>query len=289
MHLENRPATVRVGTSPYWPQSFGGKALLFDGSLVDNELATSMALVRRLVELGRATRAESGVKTRQPLQRAMVAAAGWGELPEELRAQVADELNVLQVESLSESAGGLTDIHAKGSFRALGRSFGNRTPLVAAAIQSADPRSLADDLAEHGRATVVVEGLPVEVTPDQVVITETPRQGWAVATAAGETVALDLAITPELRRAGLARDVVRAIQEARKGAALDVSDRIVLTWTADGEVAEALREHSATVADEVLATRFDESSGGQLEAQTGDTRHRDAETGLEFWFRRSAG
>ena len=260
-----------------------------DGSLVDNELATSMALVRRLVELGRATRAESGVKIRQPLQRAMVAAAGWSALSDELRAQVAEELNVLAVESLSESAGGLTDIHAKGSFRALGKCFGNRTPLVAAAIESADPRTLADDLAEHGTATVVVEGQPVEVTPDQVVITETPRQGWAVATAAGETVALDLAITPELRRAGLARDVIRAVQEARKGAGLDVSDRIELTWTAADELAEALREHSATVADEVLAVRFDEAAGGQLESQTGDTRHRDAETGLEFRFRRSAG
>jgi isoleucyl-tRNA synthetase len=258
-----------------------------DGSLIDEELAGSMALVRRLVELGRATRAESGVKTRQPLGRALVGAAGWNALSAELRAQVADELNVASVDSLNEAAGGLTDIHAKGNFRTLGKSFGNRTPLVAAAVAAADPRGLADSLHEHGTATVSVDGEAVEVTADQVVITETPREGWAVASAGGETVALDLTVSPELRLAGLARDVVRLVQEARKSAGLDISDRIELTWTAPGELADALREHGGTVADEVLATGFDEAAEGFAEPETGFIGHRDAETGLNFWFKRS--
>ena len=252
-----------------------------------------MALVRRLVELGRAARAESGVKTRQPLGRALVGAAGWDALSDELRAQVAEELNVTVVESLSEVAGGLTDIHAKGNFRTLGKSFGKQTPLVAAAIAAADARALADALAAHGTADVVVAGATVPVTADQVIVTETPREGWAVASVGGETLALDLTITPELRRAGLARDVVRLVQEARKGAGLDVSDRIELAWSASGEVAEALREHSATIADEVLAVAFEEApadgSDGAADAQTALVRHRDAETGLEFRFVRSEG
>ena len=83
-----------------------------------------------------------------------------------------------------------------------------------------------------------------------MVVTETPREGWAVATDAGETVALDLTITPELRRAGLARDVVRLVQEARKTAGLEVTDRIELWWAADGDdVAAALREHAATLVE----------------------------------------
>ena len=222
-----------------------------DGSLVDDDLAASMALVRRLVELGRATRAESGVKTRQPLGRALVAAAGWDALSDELRAQIADELNVATVAALTEDTGGLTDIHAKGNFRTLGKSFGKQTPVVAAAVAATDARVLADALREHGTATVTADGAAIQVTADQVVITETPREGWAVATVGGETVALDLTITPELRRAGLARDVVRLVQEARKGAGLDVSDRIELTWSAPPELAEALREHGAAVAEEV--------------------------------------
>lgn len=85
-----------------------------------------------------------------------------------------------------------------------------------------------------------------------------------MATAGGETVALDLHVTPELRRAGLARDVVRFLQETRKATGLDVADRIRLTWEplpeaeTGTETAEAVREHAAMIADEVLAVEFAE-------------------------------
>jgi isoleucyl-tRNA synthetase len=213
-----------------------------------------MRLVRRLVELGRAARAESGVKTRQPLGRALVGASGWATLPPELRAQVADELNVSALGALGEE-GELVDVSAKGNFRALGARFGKQTPKVAAAIAAADAAALAQALAA-GSATVDVDGEPVEVTPDEVLLTETPRAGWAVASEAGATVALDLEVTPELRRAGLARDAVRLFQESRKTGGLDVADRIELWWEAEGDVGEALREHAARVADEVLAVTF---------------------------------
>ena len=93
-----------------------------DLSLVDEQLSRQMSQVRRLVELGRAARAESGLKTRQPLARAMVTAPGWDELPAELRAQLTDELNVRTVDRLS-AAGDLVDVAYKGNFRLLGRSF----------------------------------------------------------------------------------------------------------------------------------------------------------------------
>ncbi len=118
-------------------------------------------------------------------------------------------------------------------------------------------------------------------------MTETPREGWAVATVGGETVALDLTITPELRLAGLARDVVRLVQEARKTAGLDVSDRIQLGWSAPGELADALRQHGGAVADEVLATSFDEVEASAEPDLTDLVTHRDAETGLNFWFHRA--
>jgi isoleucyl-tRNA synthetase len=96
------------------------------------------------------------------------------------------------------------------------------------------------------------------VGPDEVIVTETPREGWAVARE-GETVALDLTITDELRRAGLAREAIRAIQEARKSSGLEVSDRISLGWHAtDPEAAAALREHHTEIAAEVLATTLEE-------------------------------
>jgi isoleucyl-tRNA synthetase len=229
-----------------WPES--------DPALVDESLAEQVALVRRLVELGRAARAESKVRGRQPLGRALVGAPGWAALPDELRQQVADELNVLAFEEL---AGELVDHSAKGNFRALGKRFGKDTPAVAAAVAAADAATLAAALRDTGAATVLLDGTEVSVSPEEVVVTETPREGWAVVTAGGETVALDLTITPELRRAGLAREVVRLVQEGRKNAGLDVTDRIELRWQADGETASAITEHEAAIAEEVLAVRVD--------------------------------
>jgi isoleucyl-tRNA synthetase len=239
------------------------------------------------VELGRAARAESKVRNRQPLGRALVGAPGWAELPDELRRQVADELNVHGFEAL---AGELVDRSAKGNFRALGKRFAQRTPLVAAAIAASDPDRLVAALREQGVATVAVDGEDVEVTAEEVLVTETPREGWAVTTEGGETVALDLTITPELRRAGLAREVVRLVQEARKTSGLQVTDRVALTWEADGELAEALAEHADLVATEVLATSFAEGSVEAAAAGApgnGTTAHEDPDLGLRFTLRRS--
>jgi isoleucyl-tRNA synthetase len=271
-----------------------------DKDAIDERLGEQVALVRRLVELGRATRAESGVKTRQPLGRALVGAAGWAALGEQLRAQVAEELNVEGTGALAEAGGELLEYHAKGNFRALGRRFGKRTPLVANAVAAADAASLAAELRERGTAAVTVTvtvasddvGVAtedasvevVEVTADEVIVTETPREGWAVATADGETVALDLAITPELRLAGIARDVVRLIQDARKTSGLDVADRIRVRWSASKpQTREALRVHGGAIAQDVLAVEFSEDGASSNVAGAKPEAFRDSELGLEFF------
>ncbi|CDR11382.1 isoleucine--tRNA ligase [Streptomyces iranensis] len=265
------PASVHLTT---WPEP--------DRSMIDPALSERMALVRRLVELGRATRAESGVKTRQPLSRALVAASGFETLGAELRAQIEEELNVSSLASLSEVGGSLVDTTAKANFRALGKRFGKGTQPVAKAIAEADAAALSVALRE-GNASVVVDGEPVALSPDEVIITETPREGWSVASDAGATVALDLEITPELRRAGLARDAIRLIQEARKNSGLDVADRIALRWqSADEELRQALADHAELIADEVLATDF---ASGDGEEGYGD-QFTDAPLGLTFRLRK---
>ncbi|HEX6755414.1 MAG TPA: isoleucine--tRNA ligase [Mycobacteriales bacterium] len=270
-----------------------------DGSLVDAELADQVALVRRLVELGRSARTTARVRTRQPLGRALVGAPGWAELPARLRDELADELNVQSVGALGDAGGELVDVVVKPNFRALGRRFGPATKAVAAAIAAADAGELAAALRAGRPAVVTVPALPpepppaaaggrgaegsggaggrrVELTADDVVVTETPRSGWAVASDAGETVALDLTLTPRLRRAGQAREVVRLVQDARKASGLAVTDRIALTWSATGEVADALREHGPAIAAEVLATSFTEGP------VTGPDARRDESLDLTF-------
>jgi isoleucyl-tRNA synthetase len=254
-----------------------------DGSLVDDDLAAQMATVRRLVELGRAARATSGVRTRQPLGRALVASPGWDRLSAELRAEVSEELNCGDLLPLGEMAGHLVDVSVKANFRALGKRFGKGTPPVANAIAAADAAALVASLRATGSASVAVDGEDVALTEDDVVITETPVQGWAVASEGGETVALDLELTPALRRSGLARESVRLVQDLRKSSGFAVSDRIALAWVAsDDELAEALREHGSTVADEVLATSFAEGEPADL---AGLAAGEDAELGLRFWIR----
>jgi isoleucyl-tRNA synthetase len=238
-----------------------------DDALIDVSLGAQMALARRLVELGRAARAESGVKTRQPLSSALASAQGLDRLGAELIAEIASELNVGTVLPMEQS---LVDASAKANFRALGKRFGKRVQEVAAAIAASD-----------GRAVVDVAGEPIELAPDEVFVTETPREGWAVASEPGATVALDLRLTPELRRAGLARDAIRLIQEARKATGLDVSDRIELRYSASrDDMAEALSEHRDLIADEVLATTY-----GPGEPTWDGKPHEDPELGLTFWLR----
>ncbi|MBU6311557.1 MAG: isoleucine--tRNA ligase [Actinomycetales bacterium] len=273
-----RPANADAAPSVHlaaWPT--------VDAAVIDDVLAEQVALVRRTVELGRAARAASSVRTRQPLARALVSAPGWTALPHDLVTEVASELNVLDMSSLSDSEGNLVDVTAKANFRSLGKRFGKQTPTVADAIAAADAAVLAAALRE-GEASVDVPGMgPVTVTAEDVVVTETPREGWSVASGEGETVALDLHLTAELRRLGTAREAIRLIQEARKNAGLDISDRIVLAWSTDNdEVALALREHGEHIAGEVLATSFAE---GTPSAQ--DFSGADLDLGLEFSLRKA--
>ena len=132
--------------------------------------------------------------------------------------------------------------------------------------------------------TVQVPALgAVSLTAEDLVVTQTPLEGWGVATAAGETVALDLAVSDSLRAEGWAREVVRLIQDARKSSGLDVSDRIELRWaTPDADLAAALTTHGELIAGEVLAVAFGPGEGpGGAEGTWHE--HADDDLALRFW------
>ncbi len=273
LRASDSPESVHLAS---WPTA--------DPGLIDERLSAQMALARRLVELGRSARAAAVVRVRQPLARALVGAAGFEDLPAELAAQVAEELNVHELDTLAAVPEGLVDYTVKPNYRALGGRFGKGTPAVAKAVEAADAAALAAELRTAGKTSVVVDGATVSLGPDDIIVTQVPRTGWAVASGDGETVALEIAITPELRREGLAREVVRLVQDARKGDGLDVSDRISLRWsTADPELAAALAEHGTMISTEVLAVDYGPRSGGRMDASARE--HVEADLGLVFWLR----
>ena len=218
-------------------------------SAIDSQLAAQVALTRRIVELGRATRAESGIKIRQPLGRALIAASGWATLPEAMREQIADELNVQTLQDIATADGDLVDISVKANFKSLGAKFGGAVQEISKAIASADATALVKTLRSTGSTSVGTW----EIALDDLVVTEVPKSGWSVSSHDGESVALDLELTPALIAAGNVREVIRFIQERRKSDGLDISDRISVTWNATEQMAAAIESDSAHIANEVLA------------------------------------
>jgi isoleucyl-tRNA synthetase len=241
-----QPASVHLSD---WPA--------VNTAAIDAELASQVALTRRIVELGRATRAESGIKIRQPLGRALIAASGWSTLPEAMREQIADELNVQTLQDIATADGDLVDISVKANFKSLGAKFGGAVQEIAKAIAATDATALVKTLRASGVTTVGTW----EIALDDLVITEVPKSGWSVSSHDGESVALDLELTPALIAAGNVREVIRFIQERRKSDGLDISDRINVTWNATDEMAAAIETDLAHIADEVLALSITRDAG----------------------------
>ena len=218
-----------------------------DTKLIDQSLMTKVATTRRIVELGRAARATSQVKIRQPLGRALV--AGYSLLDTELQEQIADELNVHRIEDISQVGSDLVTYAVKANFRSLGAKYGAAVQAAAKAIASKEPGELVRAVRSAGTVTVG----EFEVATEDLVITETPKSGWAVASHDGESVALDLELNPELITEGYIREIIRVIQEERKQSGLHVSDRIHLAWNGDAEIIRAFASGGEEIGQEVLA------------------------------------
>jgi isoleucyl-tRNA synthetase len=235
-----------------------------DAALADPELEAGMAAVRLTVELGRAARAQAKAKVRQPLRRAVIVANEAERTAIEARAElVTAELNVKELDFVSDE-GELVTYTAKPNYRSLGPRFGKRMPQVAAAIEALDAAHVAQVMANGGEVGINVEGDEHTLGPDEVTLALQPLEGYEVEAEAGHAVALQLELDDELRREGLAREIVHAVQIARKEAGLEITDRIELGLGGDAELLAAARAHEPYVAGEVLATAvaYDRAEGG---------------------------
>jgi isoleucyl-tRNA synthetase len=216
----------------------------------DEELEWQMQVARDAVELGRAARAQAKVKVRQPLREAAVVAADRERTAiERFEALVLEELNVKSVRYVSE-ADELGRFELKPNYRALGPRFGRQMPQVAAAIAALDPGRLR----AGGRVGINFDGQEHEIGPEDVQIVLQPLEGYQVERSGTHAVALNLELDDELRREALAREVVHAVQAARRNAGLNVEDRIELTLSGDEELLSAARTHEDYVAGETLAS-----------------------------------
>jgi isoleucyl-tRNA synthetase len=222
-----------------------------DVGAVDEPLDAAMSAARAIVELGRRVRTETRVRVRQPLLEAVVHLPGDPGQIMPLLPLIEEELNVKQVR-FAESAGGFGRWRAKPNFRALGPRLGPRVREVAEAL-GADDGSLAATLSSGGSVRLPTSSGDVRLSPDDVELTQETLEGWGVASEGGLTVALELELNDDLRREGGARELIRLVQDARKAAGLDVSDRIVLGISADDELGDALETHRDEIARETLA------------------------------------
>jgi isoleucyl-tRNA synthetase len=227
----------------------------------DPELEAGVEAALRAIELGRAARAAAKTKMRQPLRKAVIVATGAErDEIERLGDVVRAELNVKELEFVSEEAD-LVSYRVKPNYRALGPRFGKSMPQVAAAIEALNPDHAAAAARGERAIGINFDGHDHELEPDDIVLAMEPPAGYEVEAEAGRAVALALKLDDELRREGLAREVVHAVQNARKDAGLDVTDRITLKLDGDDALLDVAREHEAYLAGETLATSVQYDAG----------------------------
>jgi isoleucyl-tRNA synthetase len=229
-----------------WPQA--------DAAAVDEDLLAQMALTRQVVTLGHSCRASANVKLRQPLAGALVhLEAGADKLDDEEPLDlIRDELNVKEI-TFVETAGELVTYQLLPDNKVLGPRFGSRFPTVRKALSELDPAAAVKRLKASLPLHLEIAGEEIELASEEVLVQEQPREGLAVASEKGVTVAVDLVLTPELAAEGLARDVIRRVQNLRKEADFNLDDRIVTTYQAEGELAEAIQTCHDLIAAETLS------------------------------------
>jgi isoleucyl-tRNA synthetase len=237
-----------------------------DYSLIDEPLSADMEALLRLVSLGSAARNQVKIKVRQPLAEMRVQPGDQSYLGavERFSEQIREELNLKKVALHNPERGSLLTRSVKANPKTLGPRFGSRLQEVMRAIESW-PRQilyLVDGTAEE--VELACPGGAVSVTRDDLFVRHEAPEGW-VGVAEGKTqVAVDARITEELKREGMARDIVRLVQELRKQTGLEVDDRIILSLaTESAALGQAIDENRDYVAAETLTVRWSDGPLGE--------------------------
>jgi isoleucyl-tRNA synthetase len=238
----------------------------------DEELEQAMALARETVRLGLGARGKAKIKIRQPLGEAAVVADGRERAAiERLVGVVREELNVKQVRFVA-GAEELGSYEVKANYRTLGPRFGKDMPMAAQAIAALDPAHVAAALRDGAPVGISVAGREHSLSVEDLLLSMRAPDGYSVEREGAHAVALDLTIDEQLLREGHAREIVHAVQNARKAAGLQVEDRIHLDLGGDAALLDALADHRDYIAGETLTVELglDERGAEFSEASTID-------------------
>src|SRR5262245_30487808 len=216
---------------------------------IDQTLSFQMQVIKQLVTTGHSLREQAGQRVRQPLAEIRIAVGGCGpeyrQAVSQMQSLILEELNIKRLE-IVQDLGNLTSVSAKANFGTLGPRYGKDVQKVVAALVKA-PTELLRRVQAGETISLDADGRQFEIGPKDVAIQVSTQSGWVVGEAGCMQIALNSTLTPELRREGLARDVVRHIQQLRKDTNLNIEDRITVTYqTEDSELAQAIEEWKET-------------------------------------------
>ena len=254
------PESVHMADWPKW-----------DGTLIDEQLNHEMDLIIDLASLGHSARNKANRKVRQPLAEAAFFVGQADDRP--LIAKYADvleeELNVKTVRLL-DAAGEAMDFQLNPLPKQLGQKYGKLFPQLRAEILKLDAMTAGRKLLAGENIEVELSGTVYAIQPDEVEVRANAHSGYTVATEAAAIAALVTDLTPELVKEGLAREFVRHVQDLRKTAGLEISDRIDVVYQADALLAEAVRDNADYIVGETLALSLKEAEIPEDWAQVSD-------------------
>ena len=223
---------------------------------IDPALEAEMAIAREVVSLGLRARADARLRVRQPLARAIALVPEGVELSTTVTGEISDALNVKALETVT-SLEGLLDYTVVPNFRALGPKVGSALPRVKELLATIDGATVRRALDEDGSYALAIDGAEIQLTADDVAIRASSHEKLALAQDGDLAVAIDTTLDDALRQEGLAREVVRVINDHRKAAGFAIEDRIRVRLDATGQLLVAITEHRDWIAGEVLATDLD--------------------------------
>jgi isoleucyl-tRNA synthetase len=237
----------------------------FDEDVIDDGLEAEMAVARTLVSLGRAARADAKLGVRQPLPRAIALLTADEQLRDDVAQQVKDELNVKQLEVV-DSLEGLLSYRVVPNFSALGPRLGKLAPRVKTLLENVDGGEVRHAFDEHGSYSLDVDGQEVKLAPNDVEIRAEQHADLTLAQDGPHAIALDLTLDDDLRAEGIAREIIRVINDGRKASGFALADRITVEVRGPARIVDAARRHAEWIKGEVLALDF-RATGAEADAE----------------------